>query len=82
MDQGKGVHRRRVNHGQATVDALGNSGLSARRFCAERGLSHSQFYYWRQRLRAVGIENHPSEVDTCVPNTVCVHDSQLVSPKT
>jgi len=75
MDQGKEVHRRRVDHRQATVDTQGNGGMSARRFCAERGLSLSQFYYWRQRLRAVGIENPPSEVDAWVPDTACVHDS-------
>lgn len=48
---------------QAVLDAQNSSGLSVRRFCAERGLALSQFYYWRRRLGAVGIENPPSEVD-------------------
>jgi len=30
------------------------SGLSARRFCKERGLSEGSFYAWRKRLRKQG----------------------------
>ena len=63
MDQGSEARLGRVAYWQATVDEQGNSGLSVRRFCAERGLALSQFYYWRRRLGAVGIENPPSEAD-------------------
>lgn len=31
-----------------------HSGLSARRFCKERGLSEGSFYAWRKRLREQG----------------------------
>jgi transposase-like protein len=41
---------------QAVLDAQTSSGLSVRRFCAERGLALSQFYYWRRRLGAMGTE--------------------------
>lgn len=54
MDQGSEARLGRVAYWQATVDEQGNSGLSVRRFCAERGLALSQFYYWRRRLGAVG----------------------------
>jgi putative transposase len=41
---------------QAVLGAQTSSGLSVRRFCAERGLALSQFYYWRRPLGAVGTE--------------------------
>jgi hypothetical protein len=38
---------------KAVVDEQKNSGLSIPRFCEERGVVLSQFYYWRRRLLPV-----------------------------
>lgn len=48
---------------QAMVDEQKNSGLSVRRFCAERGFVLSQFYYWRRRLDPVGAESPLAAAD-------------------
>jgi hypothetical protein len=46
---------------RALVDAYEASGLSARAFCAQRGVAQSTFYHWRRRLRedAAGLGAGP-----------------------
>ena len=80
MDQGNEARLRRVAHWQATVDEQENSGLSVREFCAERGLAPSQFYYWRRRLSAVGVEGLPGEADPEVGKTPAFVELDLGRP--
>jgi transposase len=44
----------KANQWREWVAEQERSGLSARRFCKERGLSESSFYAWRKRLREQG----------------------------
>jgi len=50
MDTANSNNGDRAAYWQAVVDEQKNSGLSIPRFCEERGVVLSQFYYWRRRL--------------------------------
>jgi hypothetical protein len=63
MGRGEGSGDK-VAYWQAVLGAQTSSGLSVRRFCAERGLALSQFYYWRRPLGAVGTERPLGEAGT------------------
>ena len=41
-----------------------SSGLSARAWCNENGISQGKFYYWLNKVRKAAIEHLPEELNT------------------
>jgi transposase-like protein len=57
------------------------SGLSVRQFCADRGLSASQFYYWRRRLIELGGQGSLAKGDRGIETPSFV-ELDLATPDT
>ena len=75
----------RVNQWAGVMRERKESGLSIRRWCAEKAMNEKTFYYWQRKLREATCQKLlPHQKEELVPNgwAVCEEDTQKASEVT